>query len=200
MLKTIPVLLLILLCCAQLPAAADIGSSYAAEAEGEYDAALSVMQELQVKEPNDPFYQLRVAWLQYLKANYGEAAVSYQKAIALNDNLDAHMGLINSYVAMGKYAEALAEARLQADAHPKNPMLLGQGAYAAYMIKDYRSAAEFYGRIVAVYPWDMQNRAYYMNNLFLSEQDAAAREQYFFLKKYYPQSSLLPTYKRIFEP
>lgn len=198
--RTTFIILMILLFGARLLPAADIGQSYSAEAKGDYPAALNTMQELQVQEPNDPFYQLRVAWLQYLMANYGEAALSYQKAIQLDNNLDAHMGLINCYVAMGKYAEALAEIRVLANIHTQNPMLLGQGGYAAYMLKDYRTAADFYGRIAALYPWDMQNRAFLMNNLYLSEQDAAAREQYLFLKKYYPQSSLLPTYQRIFEP
>jgi len=68
------------------------------------------------------------------------------------------------------------------------------------MLKDYGTAAEFFARITALQPWDMENRGYLMNNLYLSEQEDAAREQYLFLKKYYPQSQLLPNYQRIFEP
>ncbi len=200
MLRKLTLILAIALLAGSAYAAGSITDSYQAEARGEHDAALGVMRELVAASPDDAFYQVRVAWLLYLKGNYGDAASAYRKAIELKDNLDAQTGLINSLLALGRYAEALELSRVQTQRHPENTLLLGKGGYAAYMLKDYRAAAEFFARIAEISPWDMENRGYLMNNLYLSEQEAAAREQYQFLKKYYPQSPLLPNYQRIFEP
>lgn len=193
-------ILTVLIITLPLMAQRNITESYLAETRGDYDSALSVMQELKNSDPSDGFYQIRIAWLLYLKGNYGDACSAYQEAIRLDDNIDAQTGYVNTLLALGRYAEALDACRRLASLHPENPILLGKGGYAAYQLKDYRSAAEFYAQIARSYPWDMENRSYLMNNLYLSEQEEAAREQYQFLKKYYPQSALLPPYKVIFEP
>ncbi len=198
--KTILIILALLITALPLLAQRGITDSYQAEARGEYDSALAITRELLAAAPNDAFYQVRVAWLLYLQGNYGDAASAYEAAIRLLDSLDAQLGRLNSLLALGRYSEALQHSRDQIRLHPENTLLLGKGAYAAYMLKDYLTAAEYFARIGAIHPWDMENRGYLMNNLYLSEQEAAAREQYLFLKKYYPQSQLLPNYKRIFEP
>ncbi|MDD4224188.1 MAG: tetratricopeptide repeat protein [Candidatus Cloacimonetes bacterium] len=198
--RTIPIILALMLLAFPLLAQRGITESYQAEASGEYDTALAIMRELQSAEPADAFYQVRVAWLLYLQGNYGDAVSAYEAALRLRDSLDAQLGRLNSLLALGRYSEALQHSRAQIRLHPENTDLLGKGAYSAYMLKDYSTAAEFFARIAELYPWDMENRAYLMNNLYLNEQEAAAREQYQFLKKYYPQSTLLPNYQRIFEP
>lgn len=198
--KTILIILALLISALPLLAQRDITASYQAEARGEYETALAISRELLAAAPNDAFYQVRVAWLLYLQGNYGDAASAYEAAIRLQDSLDAQLGRLNSLLALARYTEALQHSRAQVKLHPENAALLGKGAYAAYMLKDYGTAAEFFARITALQPWDMENRGYLMNNLYLSEQEDAAREQYLFLKKYYPQSQLLPNYQRIFEP
>ncbi len=198
--KIIPIILAMLLLALPLLALRSITDSYQAEARGEYDTALTISRELLAAAPTDAFYQVRVAWLLYLQGNYGDAASAYEASIRLQDSLDAQLGRLNSLLALGRYAETLEHSRAQIKLHPQNITLLGKAAYAAYMLKDYRAAAEFFASIAALHPWDMENRAYLMNNLYLSEQETAAREQYLFLKKYYPQSSLLPNYQRVFEP
>lgn len=198
--KTILIILALLVAALPLTALRSIMDSYQAEARGDYNGALAIARELLATAPNDAFYQVRVAWLLYLQGNYGDAASAYEASIRLQDSLDAQLGRLNSLLTLGRYTEALQHSRAQIVLHPENTVLLGKGAYAAYMLKDYRTAAELFGRIAVLYPWDMENREYLMNNLYLSEQEDAAREQYLFLKKYYPQASLLPNYEMIFEP
>lgn len=174
-----------------------IADSYDAENRGDYPLAMQIMQELAAKDATDPFYQIRIAWLQYQQGLYPQALASYQAANRLKDNIDAHTGIINCQLALGNWSEALALGTVQSGLHPENPVLLGKTAYAAYMLKDYAKAADFYARILNAYPWDMENRGYLVNNLYLSGDLAGAREQFLLLKKYYPSSSVITIYKDI---
>jgi tetratricopeptide (TPR) repeat protein len=174
--------------------------SYAAETKGDYTIALSIMQDILATDTSDPFYQIRVAWLLYLNEDYGKANEAYLKALKLKDSIDAQIGSINCQLALGKYSDALSQCVQQAKLHPENLILLQKGGYAAYVAKDYAKAADFFNRIADLYPWDMDNRGYLMNNLYLSGQISEAKKQYQFLKKYYPASQILITYKDVFEP
>jgi tetratricopeptide (TPR) repeat protein len=81
----------------------------------------------------------------------------------------------------------------------QNPTLISKAAYAAYMLKDYALAAAYYAKAEALYPWDMENRGYLVNNLYLAGKTAEARKQYQLLKKYYPQSQIVSMYKDLLD-
>lgn len=153
------------------------------------------MVELRNAETTEPFYQVRVAWLQYLLGRYDDSIASYRKAIALKDNLDARLGIVNCQLAQGKYAEAMLDIDELLPAHPQNTTLLAKGAYAAYMRKEYSRAVIYYQNLLAIAPWDMENRGYLVNNLFLSGQEEEGKRQLALLRKYYPQSAMLTLYK-----
>jgi len=172
----------------------NITDSYLQEEKGNFASALDIMLELQSAEPAEPFYQVRVAWLQYLLGRYDEAILTYRKAIALQDNLDAHLGIVNCQLALGKYQEAMAIADELLKVHAQNPTLMSKAAYAAYMKKDYALAASYYQKLIAIYPWDMESRGYLVNNLFLAGQEEEGKRQLVLLKKYYPQSAIVTQY------
>lgn len=176
---------------------ANISDSYSAEARYDFGTALLIMQDLIKTEPSEPFYQVRIAWLQYLSGQYADAIVSYQKAIALLDNLDAHLGIINCQLALGNYPEAMKLADIQIAIHKQNPTLYSKAAYAAYMQKDYAKAATYYNTMIAIYPWDMESRGYLVNNLYLAGNIQEATAQFVLLKKYYPKSPIIEQYKDI---
>lgn len=176
-----------------------ITESYILEASTNFQGALKIMQNLSADDPGDAFYQIRIAWLQYLLGSYAESIVSYRKAILLKDNLDAHLGIINCQLALGNYREAIGEADLLLAVHQQNPTLMGKAGYAAYMLKDHALAAKYYTQSLQIYPWDMETRGYLVNNLFLSGKVAEAKSEYQLLKKYYPQSAVITQYKSVLE-
>lgn len=176
-----------------------ITDSYILETSSNFQGALDVMQDLSAADPGDAFYQIRIAWLQYLLGSYPESILSYRKAILLKDNLDAHLGLINCQLALARYPDAIQEADLLLAVHQQNPLLLGKAGYAAYMLKDYALAAKYYAQSLQIYPWDMETRGYLVNNLYLSGKVAEAKSEYLLLKKYYPQSAVITQYKSVLE-
>ncbi|MDP2173792.1 MAG: hypothetical protein Q8J62_08465 [Candidatus Cloacimonadaceae bacterium] len=196
-----PIFLLIILSLITMPlfALRGISESYQAETDGNYVLAHLIMQELLEQDKNEPFFQIRSAWLLYQMGKHAEALVSYQNANRLRENIDANIGIINCQLALGNWKDALSLGSMQVKLHPENTTLLGKAAYAAYMIKDYAKAAQFYTHIFQVYPWDMENRGYLVNNLYLSGDINGAKEHFRLLKKYYPQSAIITIYKGILE-
>ena len=178
---------------------ADIAQSYALEAQANYVGSLEIMRELAAADASEPFYQVRIAWLEYLLGRYERAISSYRKAISLRDNLDAHIGIINCHLALGDYRPTLNAADSLLAQHSGHTQLLGKAAYAAYMLKEHSRAADYYARIIQLYPWDMEIRGYLVNNLYLAKRVDEARAEYRLLKKYFPQSGIVAQYKGVLE-
>ncbi|HPV14703.1 MAG TPA: tetratricopeptide repeat protein [Candidatus Cloacimonadota bacterium] len=178
---------------------ADIAQSYALEAQADYVGALDVVRELSTTDVAEPFYQVRIAWLEYLLGRYERSISSYRKAISLRDNLDARVGIINCHLALGDYRPALNAADSLLVEQRQNTQLLAKAAYAAYMLKEYSQAADYYKRIIQLYPWDMEIRGYLVNNLYLAKRVDEAKAEYRLLKKYYPLSGIVAQYKSVLE-
>ena len=189
------IVLVLMLAAGALRALPNIEDSYNQENKGYYASALDVMMELQAADAKEPFYQVRIAWLQYLLGRYEEAIATYRKALGLMENLDARTGIINCLLSLGRYNEAIAEVDEQLKTHRQNPTLISKGAYAAYMKKDYARAVTYYQTMIAIYPWDFESRGYLVNNLFLAGQNEEGLRQLLLLKKYYPQSAIVEQYK-----
>lgn len=173
--------------------------SYTKENNGDYPGAIQEINKLLEKEPNDPFFNIRLAWLQYQNAQYSDALISYTKSASMLDNLDARIGMINCQLALGNYREAIKIADTLLQTHKQNPTLISKAAYAAYMLKDYSLAAAYYSRMIEIYPWDMESRGYLVNNLYLAGKTSDAKKQYQTLKKYYPQSQIISLYKDLLD-
>jgi nitrogenase subunit NifH len=67
------------------------------------------------------------------------------------------------------------------------------------MLQNYRATADYYQRIVNIFPWDMESRGYLVNNLYLSKDIENARQHYQILKKYAPDSAMAKEYSKIFK-
>jgi tetratricopeptide (TPR) repeat protein len=192
---------LLLLFCLQLVAtdAQSIQDSYLAEARGDYNNAILVMQNLAEKDPTEVFYMMRVAWLSYLMGNYQSALEQYQRSLRSLDHADARLGVINCQLALGLWDEVLSGTQAMLEQNPQNTLALSKAAYAAYMKKSYSLAADYFARIISISPWDMENRGYLVNNLYLSGNISEAGKQYRILKKYFPQSQIVIDYKDILD-
>lgn len=176
-----------------------IQDSYLAEEQGNYQNALNIMQSLRSAEPNDTFYLMRTAWLKYLLGSYQEALADYQAAANQLDHLDAYTGIINCHLGLGNWDQARSVADRLLLIHAQNPTLLSKAAYALYMKRDYEAAANYFARIVALYPWDFESLGYLVNNLYLAGKIDQARTEYQKLKKYYPSSQIVLSYKDILD-
>lgn len=174
-----------------------ITDSYNAETAKNYTRALQIMEDLSAKEPNDDFYALRIAWLQYLLGRYNDAIKNYQKSNNISHSLDAQTGILNCQLALGKWDEARALADQILKSYPQNTVIMGKAAYAAYMKQQYRDVADYYLAILKVTPWDMEARAYLVNNLYQAKDIEAAKKQYQLLKKYYPESAMVKEYAKV---
>lgn len=198
MCKHIIITVLMLAICSQV-LAGSIQDSYLAEARGDYLHALTLTQELADEDPEDLFYTMRIAWLQYLSGNYHSALNSYLQAQKKLDHKDARIGIINCRLALAEWDNVISYCELLLADAPHDTLLLSKAAYAAYIKKSYASAADYFARILQIAPWDMENRAYLVNNLYLSGNIEAAKAQYKSLKKYYPQSQIVIDYREILD-
>lgn len=182
---------LLILFSLQFLLATAIQDSYLAELSGDYAQAITHMQKLLQDDPTEVFYSMRTAWLYYLLGSYPQALELYQQSLTRLDHLDAHLGIINCQLALGQWDQALASSQRILPTNSQNTNLLAKAAYAAFMNKAYGTAADYFGYIVAISPWDLENRGYWVNNLYLSGNLPEAKKQYRILKKYHPDSLIV---------
>jgi len=174
-----------------------ISDSYNAETARNYTRALQIMEEISAKDPDDAFYTLRIAWLQYLLGRYNDAIKNYTRSNNASSSLDAQTGILNCYLALGKWSDAKALADQILKSHPQNVVILGKAAYAAYMMQNYRATADYYLSILKITPWDMESLGYLVNNLYLAKDMDNAKKHFARLKKYYPDSPMVKEYNKL---
>jgi len=165
-----------------------ISSSYVLEASRNYQAALGKMKTLEKNDKNDAFYKLRIAWLNYLLMKYKDALEYYQKSYKEEPSLDAQEGMVNCYVAMGSWNDAILQASDILVTYPYYVNVLLKAGYASYMRKDYTQAIVFYKRVLAISPYSFEARGYLLASCYYNNNIPEAKKQYQFLLKYYPAS------------
>jgi tetratricopeptide (TPR) repeat protein len=130
-------------------------ASLAAETNKDYDTALMQAAAYQ-NAGGDPFYaNLRTAWLSYLKKDYKNADVHYDKAEQLRpSSINPLLGLMYVAVAQGDAAaiEKAAENVLHVD--PLNYQAQMTSAEQQYASKNYAVALADYRRVLVYYPDD----------------------------------------------
>ncbi|MCK9165461.1 MAG: hypothetical protein M0P45_06500, partial [Candidatus Cloacimonas sp.] len=154
---------------------ASITDSYNAETARNYTRALQIMEDLNTSDPNDEFYILRIAWLQYLLGRYNDSLKNYQKSNNIFPSLDAQTGILNCQLALGLWNDAHNQAEQILKKFSQNIVVLSKAAYATYMLQNYRATADYYQRIINISPWDMEARGYLVNNLYLAKDIENAR-------------------------
>ena len=178
---------------------ASITDSYNAETARNYTRALQIMEDLNTSDPNDEFYILRIAWLQYLLGRYNDSLKNYQKSNNIFPSLDAQTGILNCQLALGLWNDAHNQAEQILKKFSQNIVVLSKAAYATYMLQNYRATADYYQRIINISPWDMEARGYLVNNLYLAKDIENARKHYQILIKYAPDSAMAQEYSNIFK-
>ncbi len=91
------------------------------EKAGDYDQAISILQEVTAAEPNKDLLWAYLGDAYRGAKKYPEAIEAYQKALAINPNSGAyHNGLADAYAKSGQTDKAVAEYAAAAQAEPAN--------------------------------------------------------------------------------
>ena len=132
-------------------------ASYAAEAKGDYPAAIKPLADLGPADSAHYIAQLRLGWLHYCTKNWNESIPHYFKAVQQAPNaIEPLLGLMLPQQAAGKNDEALRTAQMVLRLDPNNYTALSRTAWLLYLAKDYRGAAATYRKLVAWYPADSE--------------------------------------------
>jgi tetratricopeptide (TPR) repeat protein len=134
-----------------LPAA--FSKSYALEAKGQYDAAITAIKDVYIE--GSYTMNLRLGWLNYLQNKYELSIFYYQKAsIGMPASLEPLWGILNPLVASQKWAEVdkVYLAILKLD--PKNSTANYKLGLNYYYRKNYSKAKKYFDVALNAYPFD----------------------------------------------
>ena len=135
-------------------------ASYAAEAAGQFQAALTALTELPQAQRDGYLASFRRGWLLYCLSQHAESAAEYkQAAMAEPQSIEARLGILLPLMALTRWNDvvALAEDVLKRD--PENYLALQRLAFAKFSSEHFPEAEVVYRRLVAHYPSDGEMRA-----------------------------------------
>ena len=134
-------------------------SSYAAEAEKDYEGAIAAIKKLIILADvgKNCFVQMRLGWLHYLDGDFEEGAAAYRRSAALAPGaITPRIGLLNCYQALNRIDESLETANSILKIDPLNYRAHKTLGDLYYVREDYARASSHYLRLTAAYPDDLQ--------------------------------------------
>ncbi len=127
-------------------------SSYAAEAKGNYQAALSAMKSTL---SNSYEVNLRIGWLQYMLAAYNESETAYKKAVdAMPYSIEAKLGYVYPLSALGKWTEVREQYTKILEICPQHSIANYRMGLIFYYNNDFKTAQKYFDKVVNMYPFD----------------------------------------------
>lgn len=127
-------------------------SSYAAEAKGDYKAALSAMKN---SGSNSYEVNLRIGWLQYMLGAYNEAETAYKKAVdAMPYSIEAKLGYVYPLSALGKWTEVRQQYNKILEICPQHSLANYRMGLIFYYSEDFKTAQKYFDKVVNMYPFD----------------------------------------------
>ncbi len=136
--------------------------SYISEATGQYADAIRPIERLARtrKYARDYIVVLRLGWLYYRKGDNRKAIAYYRRATEIQPQaIEPWLGLLLPLIGAGQYQEAVRVGERILARDKFNYLALARVARSLYVLQRYNKAAEYYARIVALYPGDVQMRA-----------------------------------------
>lgn len=134
-----------------------LDASYAAEAKKDYQAAIKNLRSADSEASDDYLYHLRLGWLYFLAGMNGESVSQYQAAVKMAPGaVEPLQGLLKPLAADARWPDVVRANERILEIDPENYLSLQQVAYRSYVAKDYRKAAQFYGKILKLYPSDVE--------------------------------------------
>ncbi len=133
-------------------------TSYAYEASGQYQKAISTLEKIDLSSSYSA--NLRLGWLHYLNANYLKSKSFYTTAIKLKpSSIEARLGLIYPLQVMSNWDEVIKvyTAILSIDGNHTSSRY--QLAYIYFVRKKYTTAETHLKKILSLYPFDYNSNA-----------------------------------------
>ncbi len=176
-----------------------ISASYSAESANNYPLALEKMKALEIQDTTDAFYKLRIGWLLYLSGKYNESLAYYQKSLKISPCVDAQIGIVNCYLYLGMWNDAISLCKEVLTTYPDYTDVLLKAGFAAYMKKEYNQSINYYLKALIVSPYSFEARGYLVAAYYYNGNNTEAKKHYQFLKRYYPASPSVKDFAKILE-
>ena len=132
-------------------------TSYEAEVNGDYQAAIKPLTALGASVGSSYLAQVRLGWLNYCAKDWQQSIAYYGKASKLTPfAIEPLLGLMLAQQAAGNNDEALRTAQVALRQDPGNYTALSHTAWLLYLKRDFRQAAFMYHKLVNLYPTDTE--------------------------------------------
>jgi len=134
--------------------------SYDQEATQLYVQALTGFETMPAAEKGSYAYNVRRAWLLYVNGRHAEAVAAYDDALAKAPaSAEAQLGKMLPLMALRRWADVDAAARLVLASSPHNYLAESRQAWALYNLGRFADAHKAYAALVQLYPADVDMRA-----------------------------------------
>lgn len=139
------------------PVEAALKVSYAAEAKGDYQAAIKALTALGSSANSAYIAQLRLGWLNTCAKEYQQSASYYKKAVQLAPlAIEPLLGQMLAQQLAENTEEAMRTGNAILRRDPNNYTAISRLAWMYYMKRDYKQAALLYRKLVGLYPSDTE--------------------------------------------
>jgi len=155
--------------------------SYISAATGDFDEAIKPILALhnQGKYRQDYLVSLRLGWLYYRKGATSRSIRFYSQATRLRPQaIEPWLGLLLPLFAAGRYQQSIKVGEYILARDRANYIALAKVARSYYVLKRYEKAAEYYAKVLELYPGDAQMRAGLAWSYLRSGQKAKAVTQF----------------------
>ncbi|HEY2733562.1 MAG TPA: tetratricopeptide repeat protein [Polyangiales bacterium] len=142
------------------PSARAWQASYAAEAAGKFDDALTAMTQLPTPQRDTYLANYRRGWLLYRTGHYAEAVTAYHTAADLApSSIEARVAMLVPLMALTKWDEVATAAQDVLKRDPNNYLALQRLAFAKFSTQHFPDAESVYRRLIQLYPSDIEMRS-----------------------------------------
>lgn len=133
--------------------------SYAAEAKGDYDEALALMEKVSASGGGYVLH-LRKAWLLYLNGRHADSVAEYRKAAGAEPAaIEPLLGLMLPLMAERKWKQTIEAGLDVLKKAPGDFTAISRIAYARYQQGRFAEAEKWYRKALAGYPSNVEMRA-----------------------------------------
>ncbi len=130
--------------------------SYVFEKSYKYSDAIKVLMPIYKQNKNAYFINLRLGWLFALNKDYSSAIEHYKKALITKPNsIEAHLGLIKSYLALQQLDNAIRTANIILKTDKFNYYGNYYLILALIQKKEYKQALKLSKKMLSLYPSDL---------------------------------------------